>query len=342
MMIVTLTAFKQAGGATGGVFPVLSPDIDVPGNDWGVFYRTSLGIPVAQCLFMGGVTLAALGLLGLSPRTGGVGWRGALSAVAAGGARLRTIALSAFAAGAAALVAGAALASTSTGTPESGYQIPSVDGTITAQAIAYTPVCSTGSFRVCAHPAYRDYLSSMTSTLTAVAAEVAGLPGAPARAVQVPQSGLPAVNNNGSVYGQVVHGVYLFSMDSQLFGGPDSAAYRDGFMYDVLAGVVVGPGNVVQSGGKDGNSGPDGHGGQASAGFLAQQAVVEGIVRARGVPGPPGGQQPWSVFLPPQRLPEVTAAAARFAAVPDAARRSWLAANLGALRSGRITLAQIP
>jgi hypothetical protein len=336
LMIVTLAAFKQAVGAVGGVFPVLSPDGEVPGNDWGVFYHTSIGIPVVQCLFMGGVTLAALGLLGLSPRTGGVGWRGALSAVAAGGARLRTIALSAFTVGIAALVAGVALASTSAGTPEGGYQIPSIDGTAAVKTIAYTPVCSAGSFQVCVHPAYRDYLPYMTSTLDAVAAEVAGLPGAPVRAVQVPQSGLPAADNDGNVYGQVVNGAYEFSMDSQLFGGPDSAAYRDGFSYDVLTGVVAGPGNAAQSGGAGGQ------GGQKNTESLAQQAVVSGLVKALGVTLPSGGQRPSSGGLPPGQQAEATAAAAKFAALPAATRHAWLAANLSGLKSGTVTLAQIP
>ena len=38
----------------------------------------------------------------------------------------------------------------------------------------------------------------------------------------------------------------------------------------------------------------------------------------------------------------VTAAAARFAALPAATRHAWLAANLAALKAGRITLARIP
>jgi hypothetical protein len=40
--------------------------------------------------------------------------------------------------------------------------------------------------------------------------------------------------------------------------------------------------------------------------------------------------------------PAVSAAAARFGALPAAARHAWLAAHLAALRAGRITLAQLP
>jgi hypothetical protein len=116
LTIITLVAFRQAVSQT-NAFAILSPDGGVPDNDWGVFYPASIGVPIVRVMFMGGVALAAVGLLGLSPRTGGAGWRGALSAVSGGGARLRTVALSAVAAGAALAIAGFALASTATGSP---------------------------------------------------------------------------------------------------------------------------------------------------------------------------------------------------------------------------------
>ncbi|HVT68926.1 MAG TPA: hypothetical protein VHF26_14340, partial [Trebonia sp.] len=314
LMIVTLVAFRQSVGSTGGAVAVLSPDGEVPGNDWGVFYRTSTGIPITQCLFMGGVALAALGLLGLWSRTGGVGWRGALSAVAAGGARLRTIALSAFTAGIAALVAGAALASTSTGTPEGGYQIPSIDGTITAQTLPYTPVCSTGAFPVCAHPAYRDFLPHMTSAMAAAVREVAGLPGVPVRAVQVARDSLPASGGSGGTgYGRVTSGgVYEFSMDSELFGGPASTDYQRGFQFDILNAVIFGPVVGPAKTGPGTRHRGEPVGSQPGSGTPAQQAVLDGLLKALGVPagpGTPGGGGGGGAPGAP-----VTAAAAKFAA----------------------------
>jgi len=92
LMIITLYAFRQAVGDTGGAagaIGVLSPDGGVPGDDWGLFAPVSVGVPIVQGAFMAGVVLAALGVLGLSARAGGAGWRGGRSAVAAGGARLR-------------------------------------------------------------------------------------------------------------------------------------------------------------------------------------------------------------------------------------------------------------
>ena len=58
------------------------------------------------------------------------------------------------------------------------------------------------------------------------------------------------------------------------------------------------------------------------------------------------GSQPYPVYGPdgnPVAPPgPVTAAAARFAALPAATRHAWLAANLAALKAGHITLARIP
>jgi hypothetical protein len=49
LMIITLYAFRQAvgdnGGSTGAI-GVLSPDGGVPGDDWGVFYPVSVGVPI--------------------------------------------------------------------------------------------------------------------------------------------------------------------------------------------------------------------------------------------------------------------------------------------------------
>ncbi len=114
LFILDLIGFKQAVGESDGI-TVLSPTTTVPMSDAGVFYHVAPDVPVVQVMFMGGLVLAALGVLGLSPRTGGVGWRGALDAASGGGARLRTAAASVLAAGVAAAVAGAVLAGTSTG-----------------------------------------------------------------------------------------------------------------------------------------------------------------------------------------------------------------------------------
>jgi hypothetical protein len=195
LMIIALYAFRQAVGDNGGrsgAIGVLSPDGGVPPNDYGLFYPVSVGVPIVQVAFTGGIALAAAGVLGLSPRTGGVGWRGALSAAAAGGARLRAVALSAVAVGAALAAAAFALAGTANvSDATSTLQIPLIDNALAGHnPIPYTPVCSSaGSFPVCLHPAYRDYLPQVTSALAAAVTELAGLLApAPGRTTEPPPS----------------------------------------------------------------------------------------------------------------------------------------------------------
>jgi hypothetical protein len=348
LMIITLYAFRQAVGDNGGssgAIGVLSPDGGVPGNDWGLFYPVSIGVPIVQAAFAAGVTLAAVGLLGLSPRTGGVGWRGALSTVAAGGARLRAIALSAVAVGAALAVAAFALAGTanvSDGT--STLQIPVLDNALAgSKPIPYTPVCSAaGSFRVCLHPAFRDYLPQVTSELSAVAAELAGLPGTPARAVEVSQAALPAVIVAGNGTGQVKAGVYEFTMNDAVAQGPAAGMLRDGLQQDIVHAVIVGLAGQLVTGTQPNGIGSTAF--QPDNGTTAQQAVEDGLLRVLGSqPFPIGGPQNGPAARQfQQQQNQVTQAAAKFAALPAATRHAWLAANLAALKVGTITVAQLP
>jgi hypothetical protein len=338
LMIITLYAFRQAVGDNGGssgAVGVLSPDGGVPGNDWGIFSPVSIGVPLVQGAFMAGVALAAVGVLGLSQRVGGVGWRGAASAVAAGGARLRAIAVSAVAVGAALAVAGFALAGTanvSDGT--STLQIPAIDNALAGgKPIPYTPVCSSaGSFSVCVHPAYRDYLPDATSALAAVAAELAGLPGTPARAVEVSQASLPPAVAEDNGNGQVKDGVYEFTMNDAVAFTPDAPILWSVFQQDILQTVIVGSaGQLITTT-------------QPSNDTTAQQAVEDGLLQAVGSqPTPIGGPQNGPAGRQfQQQQNEVTQAAAKFAALPAATRHAWLVANLSALKAGTITLAQLP
>jgi hypothetical protein len=340
LMIITLAAFRQAVNSRGGPIPVLSPDGSVPANDYGLFYPASIGVPVVQVMFMGGVALAAVGLLGLSPRTGGTGWHGALSAAAAGGGRLRAIALSCCAVGVALLVAGLGLAGTGTGSPSSGYEIPAIDDHVVSQPIPYTPVCSSaGSFPVCLHPAYRDYLPEVSSALSAAVTELAGLPGAPVRASQVPQTALPPAVDEDNGDGQVKDGVYEFTMNNALALAPDASRLGDSFQQDIVHAVIVGSaGQVVTTTQPNGSKST---GLQQDNGTPAQQAVEDGLLQALGSqPYPVGGPANSKQFQ--QQQNEVAQAAAKFAALPAAARHAWLAANLAALKAGTVTVAQLP
>lgn len=338
LTVVTLVAFRQAVNGSGPV-GILSPDGAVPPNDAGVFYPVAPDVSIVQVMFFAGATLGAIGLLGLSPRTGGVGWRGALDAASGGGARLRTLATAVFAVGVALAVAGFTLAGTATGSTFTGQKIPLLHDAASDQPLPYTPVCGgSASFPVCLHPAYQSYLSQVVTSLDLVMPEVAGLPGAPVRAAEVPDQALPAIVAAGTGNG-VVTGtppVYEFTMDNVGLQ-PDATQLRDGFEQDIVHAVIVGPiGTVVPMQGGGDTFQPD-------TGTPAQQAVVNGLLKAIGSqPYPTGQVSGPSASQAQQQQARITAAAARFAALPAATRHAWLAANLAALKAGHLTLAQIP
>ncbi len=332
IMVVVLEAFRVSVTMSGGPIGVLSPDGAVPPNDSGIFYPVAPDVLIVQVIFFAGATLGAIGLLGLSPRTGGVGWRGALAAASAGGARLRTVATAIFAVGVGLAVVGFGLAGTAKGSVIAGTEIPLLHGSAADRPIPYTPVCGgSASFPVCLHPAYQSYLGQTVKSFDLVMPELAGLPGAPVRAVEVADRALPAV-----VFGQggdgVVVGtppVYEFMMDNALALIPNPVLFADSFEQDVAHAVIVGSiGRMVTVPGV----GPEF---QADPGNPAQQAVLNGLLKAI-------GSQPFPASGPGRQQAQIATAAARFAALTATTRHAWLVANLAALKAGHVTLAQVP
>jgi hypothetical protein len=331
LMLAVFSRTVSEGGTS--VF-ALSPDGIVPGNDTGVFYPVAPDVSIVQVVFFAGCALGAAGLLGLSPRAGGAGWRGALDLASGGGARLRAVATTVFAAGIALAVVGFGLAATATASPVTGgVEVPALHDSAADKPVPYTPACAaaSGGFLVCLHPAFRSYLSQAVNSFGPVIAELSGLPGTPARAVDVPGQALPAIVQQSGVNGTVTGSppVYEFSMDGAIAQVPDAAQFRDGFRQDIVHAVIVGPiGRLTADGGL-----------QWNAGTPAQQAVMDGLLKAI-------GSQPYPACSPYAlrctRQPQVTAAAAKFAALPAVTRRAWLAAHLAALKAGRVILAQVP
>jgi hypothetical protein len=163
---------------------------------------------------------------------------------------------------------------------------------------------------VCLHPAFGTYLHAVAAALDPVAAEIAGLPGAPVRAEQVPY-GPPFYDSPITGKPPVYEFTVTITWASPAVAGP---LVQQGLLSDFIGGPAY-----EQSG----NLGP------------AQQAVVSALLTAVGVSAQ---AQDINGPLPTQ----VTAAANRFAALSPAARHAWLAAHLPALRAGQITPAQIP
>jgi hypothetical protein len=286
----------------------------------GVFFLSLIGVshdtnPFAQLSGTTGVPPADIGVFYPYPPDlaivqvmflGGlaVAALGALGLPAASaGRRLSVAAAVVTAVGLAAAGTAAGLAGTAV-QGANGMVIPALHGTAGGRGIPYTPVCSG---QVCVHPAFRGYLAQVTAALDPVLGEVAGLPGAPVRAGQAATSDLNNLNWGADIGGSPPVFRFALPVTSPSFIG----GLQDTFVITFIAG-----GDANDNGGTP-----------------AQQAVESVLLTAAG--GQPGSGQP-------QPGPAVSAAAARFAALPDAERHAWLAAHLPALRAGHLTLAQVP
>lgn len=294
------------------------------GQDAGIFYQFLPDLPMARVLLCAGVAVAAAGLPGLR--------------ASAGGPRLRGSAAVVTGIGAAAAVAAIALAFTAQVGPY-GTVIPALHDAASDRPIPYTPVCGHAGIPVCLHPAYRPYLSDVTTALRPVISQVAGLPGAPVRASQaaaVFASGAGAIRL--ADVGQIlalrgsppVLSMPLGAIALPRSFGADAASFVSQVKVEAVHALTT-PG--------------------AAYGDPAQQAVEAALLQHAGIPlaAQPDalGHTPWPLLGggpgPAGTYPPAIAAAARrFAALPAAARHSWLAGHLGELRAGQLGLGQLP
>jgi len=303
-------------------------------NDSGVSYPWLPDLPIARIMFLAGIAAAVLGVTGLPARAGGPGLRRAAAVIA---------------------VAGLALAATATGLASSarltahGMAIPGLHDAASDAPIAYTPVCGhAAGVPVCLNPAYGRWLPAITGALAPELAEVAGLPGAPARATQVAADyvGGPA----GPPGPPVATGAAGPPQALTLAGQPAVLRLSLGMLnMPGPCGFCDGPVNGTQFAGQVRLMFAHAFVGAGSApGSPAQRAVQAALLRGAGIPFAaqplvmghtdnfPGAPQSTSATGP------VFAAARRFAALPASARHAWLAAHLAALRAGRLTLKDLP
>lgn len=301
------------------------------GQDAGVFYQFLPDLPIARAMFLGGIAVALVALLGVP--------------VTAGGRRLRHIAAVVSAAGAALAVTGIVLATTAQLTAY-GVAIPALHDAANDRLIPFTPVCGNAGIRVCVPPGYRTWLADETAALRPVEAQMTGLPDSPARVTQVaavfatqgPGLGPPrGVGQIATISGQPAV-LYLPLGALNLPGA--FGQHRTGFLDAIKLQTVHA---FVTTG--------SGYGDQAqvaveaalmkNAGIpLATQAEVVWPDSPWGLPFTvPGGNGPRSQFSYPAQFAR---AATRFAALPAATRHAWLAGHLAALRAGHLTLAQLP
>jgi hypothetical protein len=296
----------------------------------GIFYPYLPDLPVARIMFLTGIAITALGLLGLPARAGGPWLRRAAAVVT-----LIGVASAGTAVG---------LARTARVQP-AGMVIPALHDAANGRPIRSTPVCGhTTGIPVCLNPAYRRYLPSVSAALRPVLTEVAGLPGAPARVTQV--AGSYSSGEFEAEDGQAVTisghpPVLRMPLDTNnLPGGSGTWTSFADELRLLTAHAFVGAGN--------------------GTGTPAQQAVQAALLQGAGVPfaAQPGllsllGLPPWAQATlrglsgPPDSASgpglasgPVYAAARRLTELPPTAWHAWLAAHLAALRSGQPVLAQ--
>jgi len=330
VLVLYQTGFREALGvtATSGTYALLSPATNPPGVDAGVYHHAAPDLSIVQVMFMGGIAVALVGVLGLAPELRQLASARSLGSPRAALARgdgwlLRAVAVILVGSGVAASSTAFALAGTAKPDAAGGWEIPALHSAAGDRSVPATQDCTSSSgFQICVHPAFGFYLDALAAALDPVAAEIAGLPGVPAGAREVAsvsggqdvQSGIAA---NPAVFEFTAE--HVGTMFGQFLGnGQDPVGWREGFQQGLLDAFLTG---------RAPHAGP----GPAPLG-PAQQAVEDALLTAvRSRPLNPGATSAG-----------LSAAAQRFAALPASARRAWLAALLAALRAGTITPAQIP
>ncbi|WP_377267700.1 hypothetical protein [Peterkaempfera sp. SMS 1(5)a] len=333
--VVTALALRQtlrSGGRYVLLSPVASPAYSLapPKADAGVFYPYLPDLSLTQLVFLSGLAVAAVGVLGVQAVCG----RPGLRSLAAG-----VVAMGLASCGTAVALIGSARVEAN------GVVVSALHDAADDRPLSYVPVCGGMTIQVCLHPVYRAYLPTLTTALDPLLREVAGLPGAPVRLDQVAltdgRSPLAEATMTGAP--PVLHLALNIGYDGAMWVGPipagkvppgqcctsqqmwTSVPHVTAQVLPTVAGTVLD--RLV------------GHNGQA------QQAVLEGVLRAAGVSldstsffAQVDGSQ---IVLPPPGTPAY-AAGERFAALPPAERHTWLTAHLTELRSGHITLEELP
>jgi hypothetical protein len=349
------------------VSPVVTGPWDA-GPDAGVatFYPYLPDLSIAQLMFLSGLTLAVLGALALGR--------------ASGAGRVRIAAASVAVAGLLAAGTAVRLAGTSRLDPHGMIAIPALHDAANDRPILYTPVCRETAIPICLNPAYARYLPAVATALRPVIDEVAGLPGAPGRIIEVGATYQQGSGNSVAISltqpprGSGQASVMRILLPDQL-GGPTlttsqlAAQAASSTAPEILARVVsngsgvtpaqqaVWTGLLFAAGQKAVVGGPTPERVIGPPGIVSPGSGSPGRgSRAAGSPGPgsraagspgPGSAGSGSAAAGYQELlapkgSQAFAVALRFRALPAAVRYRWLMTHLPALRAGQITLAQIP
>ena len=305
------------------ILPVVGGPWDTGQNPGvAIFYPYVPDLSIAQIMLLAGLTVALLAAL----------------AVPGSGRVTRSVAASIAAAGMATACTSVVLTGAGTMDAHGMIAIPALHDAANDRPIRFTPVCSSTAIPVCLNPAYARYLPAVAAALAPMLGEIAGLPGAPVRLSQVAATYQQGVGNEvtTSLTGpQMLGGEYRMLLPDQLNGQFLTTSQMADQVRDSIGPAVVA--SFV------------GDGSRASA---AQQAVAAALSWDVGLPAgteatgqaPPcsGTRCGSGAAGNLERGSPADAAARRFVALPLTVRRGWLAQHLTALRSGRITLEQVP
>jgi hypothetical protein len=315
----------------------ISPIVTGPweiGSDpgWGTFYAYLPDLPIAQVMFLTGLTAAVLGALALPTGSGMRSLRRSAVAITTAGL----------------LAAGTAVALAGTGRLDAHgmIAIPALHDAASDRPLRYTPVCSHTAIPVCVNPAYASYLPATEAALAPMLDQIAGLPGAPARISQAAATYQQGPGNGVGIgpAGPPVSGVppvFHLLLPVQL---PGPVVTTSELASQVRS--ITGPGIMASVTG-DGPGASQAQHAVTTALLMAARVVPSHLppsaapIASNGGP-PPGAGAGGARYVGPAPGSPAFAAAQRFAALPAAVRRAWLTQHLAALRAGRISLEQLP
>src|SRR5215468_6607301 len=262
VLVLSDAGFRESLNVTAssGTYALLSPASSPPPVDTGVYYHVAPDLSVAQVMFMGGIAVVLFGVLGLAPglrQLASAGGRASLRAVLARGDGwlLRVAAIILVACGVAASGTAFALAGTARPDAVGGWQIPALHSAASDHPVPVTQDCTSGyAFQVCLHPAFGFYLADVAAALEPVAAEIAGLPGAPVGARE-----MASVSGGQNVWSGISGNPPVFDFTAEHVGTtsgefdgiretmyiesditPDAAAWRQGFQQGLLDAFLTG------------------------------------------------------------------------------------------------------
>jgi hypothetical protein len=180
--------------------------------------------------------------------------------------------------------------------------------------VAYTPVCADSPMRICVHPAFRQELPALEAALGPITAPLAGTAAMPTGVAQARPG----------------------SADPSMAGADNSGALPFGFGNFTLHGRTITPQQALtalQTRFAFALVTPRPHLNAPAPTGSAQRAVALYLLQQAGDTPEPGLLSPSAADV---------AGARRLAGMADADRRTWLTEHAAAMRSGRLTLADLP